>query len=66
MLKKKHSDNWTKHHENAVRTAVLGGFPSQVSAFKLGEADSPTCGLCGQEDGTHQHLFLHAALWHRK
>ena len=36
---------------------MLGGYPDQAALWEQGRVDSPLCPLCGEEQGTHQHLY---------
>ncbi|CAK0897978.1 unnamed protein product, partial [Prorocentrum cordatum] len=59
LVKRRKQDGWLQHHADAVKKAVLGGFPSQEALFSSGQADTPHCQLCDDTTcfGTHQHYY---------
>ncbi|CAK0788577.1 unnamed protein product, partial [Prorocentrum cordatum] len=59
LVKRRKQDGWLQHHADAVKKAVLGGFPSQEALFSSGQADTPYCQLCDDTTcfGTHQHYY---------
>ncbi|CAK0882115.1 unnamed protein product [Prorocentrum cordatum] len=59
LVKRRKQDGWLQHHADAVKKAVLGGFPSQEALFLSGQADTPYCQLCDDTTcfGTHQHYY---------
>ena len=35
----------------------LGGYPEQQQLYQQGRVDTPACPMCGEEEGTHQHVY---------
>ena len=56
LLKSKRS-GWTKHHQNALRAAILGCYRSQEVLFQAGEVDTCACPLCGSPRGNSKHIL---------
>ena len=50
-------EEWGTHQKNALRTLVVGGYPSQVDLYSEGKVDSELCPMCKQHRGTRMHCF---------